>query len=263
MTGAPQADDHIAALYAHPLGEFTAARDAVARELRAAGDGERAEAIRALRKPSLTAWALNMLPRLRPRELGDLLDAGERAENAQAAVLAGTGDAEELQAAQGALRRQVRHLSDEAGEILVKDGHAAREETLARVRSALEAGAVSDEGRSALLAGVFTVEPEAVGFGAVARLSAGAPSARRAATEAEERVAALRDELRLLRGKRLERERAAAKAVRVAGAKEQEAVKARRRAEREEDEAKRARAEELEAQARLSEAEARLQRRRR
>jgi hypothetical protein len=257
-------EHEIAALYGLPLGEFTGGRDALARRLRAAGESERAAAVRGLRKPSLAAWALNTLSRLRPGELGDLLAAGEEAERAQAAALSGRGGAPELQAAQTALRRHGQRLADEAAEILVKDGHAAREEILARVRAALEATAVSEEGRDALRAGVFTAEPEPAGFGVIARLSPGRPPSPKVIPDpARDAVRAIRDEIRLLRGQRLAQERAARKASRVAAAKEREAAEARLRADEEHENAERTRAAEEDAEKRLARAEAELRRHRR
>src|SRR5437868_2942872 len=48
-------------LYQVPLDEFTAARDALAARLKAAGDAPGAAAIKRLRKPSLPAWAANQI----------------------------------------------------------------------------------------------------------------------------------------------------------------------------------------------------------
>ena len=45
-------------LYAVPLEDFVAARDELAKELNAAGDGDEAERVKSLRKPTATAWVL-------------------------------------------------------------------------------------------------------------------------------------------------------------------------------------------------------------
>src|SRR5439155_7398313 len=52
-------DAEVEALYGLPLDEFTRARDALAKERTRAGDKAAAADVKALRKPSLTAWALN------------------------------------------------------------------------------------------------------------------------------------------------------------------------------------------------------------
>jgi hypothetical protein len=57
------ADAEAERLYGLPLDEFTAARDARARELRRDGEREKAAEVAALRKPVLAAWLVNMLAR--------------------------------------------------------------------------------------------------------------------------------------------------------------------------------------------------------
>jgi hypothetical protein len=52
-------DARVAELYGGPLDGFTAGRDALARELRAAGRRDEAAEVKALRKPRAVAWALD------------------------------------------------------------------------------------------------------------------------------------------------------------------------------------------------------------
>ncbi|MCC7125349.1 MAG: hypothetical protein IT178_10910, partial [Acidobacteria bacterium] len=49
----------IDALYQGPLDGFTAARNALAAALKKSGDKAGAERVKALAKPSVTAWAVN------------------------------------------------------------------------------------------------------------------------------------------------------------------------------------------------------------
>lgn len=49
-----------AELYAGRLDDFTARRDALAKQMRAEGDRDRATSVKAIRKPSRSAWALNV-----------------------------------------------------------------------------------------------------------------------------------------------------------------------------------------------------------
>ena len=65
-------------LYGLPLDEFVAGRGALAKSLRSEGKREEAERVKALRKPTAGAWALNQALRRRRSELADLLAAGER-----------------------------------------------------------------------------------------------------------------------------------------------------------------------------------------
>ncbi|HVE98972.1 MAG TPA: hypothetical protein VNA12_07315 [Mycobacteriales bacterium] len=84
-------DDDADALYAVPPEEFVAARDALARRLRAAGDAEAAATVRALRKPAVAAWLLNEVARDEPETLQRALDLADRLAAAQAHALSGGG----------------------------------------------------------------------------------------------------------------------------------------------------------------------------
>ena len=59
-------DDVAQELYALVPEEFTAARNARAKEAKAAGDAELAAQVQALRKPTAGAWLLNQLVRRTP-----------------------------------------------------------------------------------------------------------------------------------------------------------------------------------------------------
>ena len=76
-------------LYALPPGEFTRARDERAKALRKEGKREEADAVKALRKPTVAAWALNQLARRRAKDVERLLTAGEKLRAAQEELLAG------------------------------------------------------------------------------------------------------------------------------------------------------------------------------
>jgi regulator of replication initiation timing len=61
-------------LYAEPLSDFTPARDAAAK---AAEDKELAARVKALRKPSIAAWAVNLLVRRESGQIDQVLALGE------------------------------------------------------------------------------------------------------------------------------------------------------------------------------------------
>jgi hypothetical protein len=61
-------------LYALPLGEFTPARDAAAKEQ---ADKDLAAAVKALRKPSVAAWAVNLLVRREGDQIDQVLALGD------------------------------------------------------------------------------------------------------------------------------------------------------------------------------------------
>jgi hypothetical protein len=75
-------------LYGLPLNEFTAARNARAKELKP-DDPELAAAVAGLPKPSVAAAALNELVREDPSEVRALIQSGKRLRQAQEAAVAG------------------------------------------------------------------------------------------------------------------------------------------------------------------------------
>ena len=73
-----------AQLYAVPLAQFVASRKALAASAKAAGDPAAAKEILALRKPTVTAWAMNLVPRSGSTStLAELVGLGARMRAAQ------------------------------------------------------------------------------------------------------------------------------------------------------------------------------------
>ncbi|MGV9883877.1 hypothetical protein [Streptomyces sp. NPDC003006] len=112
--------------------EFTAARDQRAAQAREAGDRPLAEEIRALRRPSLAAWASNLLVREQPDEVKPLVQLGEGLRQAHRGL-----DGERLRelsrqqhALINALARQAKQLAGEAGHPISEDAQREVEQTL-------------------------------------------------------------------------------------------------------------------------------------
>src|SRR5690348_9719856 len=82
-------EETIDRLYGLPLAEFTRARDEAARELRQEGRKEDSERVKALRKPTAAAGAVNRLVREHRDEVEQFLRAAEALRDAQ---FAGKGD---------------------------------------------------------------------------------------------------------------------------------------------------------------------------
>ena len=146
-------------LYALPPEQFTTARNARAKEAKAAGDKETAARIAALRKPTVLAWLVNLLVRELPDEIGGFLDLGDALRDATA-TLSGP----ELRQLSGqrhrliqALVRQARDLARQAGYRTTEDVARGLEETLA---AALTDPAVAGQ----LRAGRLTSGLTAIGF---------------------------------------------------------------------------------------------------
>ena len=70
-------------LYAVPLADFVASRKALAAEAKAAAGPAASKAVLALRKPTLPAWAMNLVPRGDSSALADLVGLGARMRAAQ------------------------------------------------------------------------------------------------------------------------------------------------------------------------------------
>jgi hypothetical protein len=215
--------DEVDRLYDLPLGEFTTARNALAKELR---DPE----IRKLKKPSVPAWAVNQLARRREVDMRRLIRAGEALERTQRDAVGG-GDQKAFERARGDEREAVRKLRSEAAALLGADGHPASDTNLERIARTLHAGASTEEGRTALREGRLTEELEPRGFEAFAGVTP-APARKRGAS-ARARPRPRQDpRLKKAREEAAEARRAADEADRSADKARREADRARQRAER-------------------------------
>ena len=146
-------DEIIDRLYGLPLAEFTAARNEAARGLRQAGEREAAERVKARRKPTAAAGAVNRLVREHRGEVEQFVHTAAELRDAQ---LAGKGD---LATATRREREALKRLTRIGGEA---------------VRQTLLAAAVDDDGAQQLLEARLERELEPRGFGT---LLAHAPSA--------------------------------------------------------------------------------------
>jgi hypothetical protein len=164
-------DELIDELYALALEEFTQARNDAARELRRAGRREEADRVKALRKPTSAAAAVNRLVRERRGEVVAFLAAAAELRDAQ---LGGKGD---LAAASQREREALEQLVQIGG-----DG----------VRQSLLAAAVDDQAARELLAARLDRELEPRGFGTLLTqpLPAGAKAGRAPRAPAKAKAAA-------------------------------------------------------------------------
>jgi hypothetical protein len=148
-------------LYGLPPGDFTRARDARVKELRGDGDREAAAAVKALRKPTVAAWALNQLARRRKKDLEGLLSAGEELRSAQEELLGG-GDRSAFQEAAATERELVAKLSADATALASEAGERGSG-LQEKVAATLHAAALDEETADELRAGRLTREREAIG----------------------------------------------------------------------------------------------------
>jgi hypothetical protein len=231
-------DDEIRALYAGPLDAFVGARQALAKRLKEAGDTREAE-VRGLRKPSVSAWAVNDLFARQPHEVAALLGAGERARTVQRPAPAG-GDGKPLREWIAAVRAALPRLVALGSQALAATGRAPGEAIVERLRNNLEALAL-DSAQSAIAARRWLDEDlPRPGFEVMAalQLAASTPAAHRPedarATgkdpERRERIEQLRSELTFAERASAERAKAAAVAAETLERAEREAADASQRA---------------------------------
>jgi len=169
-------------LYGLLPGEFTSARDEHVKALRADGERDAAAAVKALRKPTVAAWALNQLSRARKKDLDALLSAGEKLRAAQEELLGG-GDRSAFQKAAAKERELVARLSGDAVALANEAGERAAG-LQEKVSATLHAAALDEETAAELRAGRMVREREAIGgFGGPGGGEAPAPAKRPRRTE--------------------------------------------------------------------------------
>jgi hypothetical protein len=244
-------------LYGLPLDQFTAARDRLAKSLRAAGDREAAEQVRKLRKPTTTVWAVNQLVRRFPREAAGFFKAADRLRAAQRGALGPRGG-EGLRAASEEVRSQIAELVAAAREVLREAGTRADVKALEAVREILLAAPTAAQGERRLLErGTLTEPLRPAAFSDVLAMMRGARGGLRLVPPPEE------EEKEKKKGKSrrepTEAERAARRAAEEERARrlsaERERALARRETKRAEEESRAQRL--LEARERARQAEAR------
>lgn len=170
-------------LYALPLDRFVAERDELAKSVEDRDEGRR---IKALRKPSLAAWAVNQVSRAAPKDVRRLIELSD-----------------ELRAARGPALRQlarerngvVAGLVDRARAILLEGGHSDSATNVERVTNTLQAASVDPDAVDDLLAGRLAADMTPTGFASlplapVSDEEEEDPAARRKAKAEQKRLAA-------------------------------------------------------------------------
>jgi hypothetical protein len=164
----PKGSDPADALYSLPLEEFTPARNALISTLKKDGRQEQADRLRALGRPSLSAWVVNQLYWQDRKRFEALVDAGERFRRAQQAQLAGKSAS--LVAALDSRRDVIAALNTSAAHILRRAGHTPTTDMMRRITSTLEAIAAHGRGPGAPRHGRLTADVPPPGFEALAAL---------------------------------------------------------------------------------------------
>lgn len=155
----------IAGLYRGSLDDFVRRRDALARELRTAGNRDAAARVKSLAKPSRVAWALNLAA-----ARDDLLL--RRLDKAVAETLAAQASAGDIRGAVARLREVVRDFADHAADAAERSGVSI---DAAGLTSAVLAVLGKPESLDDLRAGRLAQVPEAGGLDFLSLLPAPQP----------------------------------------------------------------------------------------
>jgi len=173
--------DIVAELYGLPPGEFIAARN-----IAASGGGS--AKIKALPKPTMSAWVVNMLVRHRAEEFDQLLGLGEELRSAQAEL-----DAGELRALGKQRAQLVSAIARNGREVAKQLGHIVGDGVIREVEQTLQAAMVDAGVAEALRSGCLLRPLEADGVspadltGATAIAGVASPRPARAAPERSDR----------------------------------------------------------------------------
>ncbi len=153
------------ALFVLPLTEFTAGRNALAAKLKRDGRSDEAGRVKALAKPSISAWTANQLY-WRHREVFDrLIATGTQVRQAQVSLIA--GKLADIREPLDARRAALSDLSRLAAAILRDAGQNPTQDKLSRIATTLEAMSVLASLPNAPDAGHLTNDVDPPGFDAL------------------------------------------------------------------------------------------------
>jgi hypothetical protein len=153
--------DPIDDLFAASPEEFVARRDALAKQLKADGDKDAAAEVKALRRPTVAAWAVNQVARSSKQDVAALLEVGDRLRDAHDALLDGKGDAG-IRDATAERRKLVAKLAKAAVALLPSGGEAQRD----AISHTFDAAVADPDAGLLVRSGRLTKELEApAGFG--------------------------------------------------------------------------------------------------
>jgi len=153
------------AVYRGPLEEFVSRRDALVKELRAAKRREDADRVKALRKPSRTAWVLDNIVHEDPVVLVQLASAISAAQTAQSGA--------ELRAAMENVRAAIRDVAAAGARVAIRAGQPIDASTLVTAVHAVigETSAFSD-----MRAGRLVDIPDGGGLDILSAITISVPS---------------------------------------------------------------------------------------
>lgn len=167
-----ETDEIAAELYLVPPARFVAAREQVVRQARAAGHRDLARELRALRRPTVSAWLVNVLTRHQRARMQQLFALGRELRQAQTRL-----DADQLRRLPAQQQDVIADLLDSANRHAAEAGVRPTEAALSEVAATLHAGLVDMAAASAVMSGHLVRPMSHAGFGPLPQVeSAGSPS---------------------------------------------------------------------------------------
>ena len=147
-------------LYGLPVEEFTAARDARVKELKA--DRELAKAVKALRRPTVAAWAVNLLVREREDLVRQVLAIGDSLREAQSSA---SGDA--LRELSKQRRQVVAAVVATTRQLAADEGVRLADASVEQVSATLQAALSDPDAADEVLAGCLSQPLTSTGVGSL------------------------------------------------------------------------------------------------
>jgi hypothetical protein len=165
-------EDNVDALFRLSLAEFIAARKTLAARLKQVGRANEADRVKALVKPSVSAWAVNQLYWKHREAFDRLIATGQRFRKAQTSGLA--GKVAEMRGALDARREALSDLAHLATALLGDAGHNPTSDTIRRITTTLEGMSAYASLPDAPSPGRLTHDVDPPGFDSLASLIPGA-----------------------------------------------------------------------------------------
>jgi len=152
-------EDELDALFKVPLTEFTVARNALAARLKKAGNRDESDRVKALSKPTLSAWAVNQLYWTHGDAFKELIATGKR-----------FAKADDMRAMLNARRDAISALTRHAAGLLRDTGHNPTPDIIRRITTTLEALSAYSSVADAPIPGRLTADVDPPGFESLAGL---------------------------------------------------------------------------------------------
>jgi hypothetical protein len=232
----PAVEDVVDELLAIPPKEFTAARNAAARQLAADGQREAADEIKGLPRPTLALWSLNRVAHEQADLVETFVDAAAKLRTAHE-----TGG--DIRAATPPEREAEARVAAAAAKIAGGQG-SATETVMRGIRQTLGAAAADPDVAATLTAGRLIREPEAPSIdqllGSLPQQPAGAKAEAPSKSDRDAKRRALQDEIAAAKGQASDARaasRAAASAAREAQREWESAEALAKKAERQSEKA--------------------------